>query len=49
MEILFFSLQLYFPFQAYQEHKTHFVSEFGFQSLLSLETVRTFALEPEWK
>lgn len=49
MEILFFSLQLYFPFQAYQEHKTHFVSEFGFQSLPSLETVRTFALEPEWK
>jgi beta-mannosidase len=36
------------PFEAYREHHSRFVSEFGFQSLPSLETVRTYADEADW-
>jgi len=36
------------PFQAYREHPSRFVSEFGFQSLPPLETVRTYAGEADW-
>jgi beta-mannosidase len=36
------------PFEAYREHDSRFVSEFGFQSLPCLETVRTYADEAEW-
>ena len=36
------------PFEAYREHNSRFVSEFGFQSLPSLETIRTYADESEW-
>lgn len=36
------------PFQAYREHPSRFVSEFGFQSLPALETVRTYAEETDW-
>ena len=36
------------PFEAYREHNSRFVSEFGFQSLPSLETVRTYADEADW-
>jgi beta-mannosidase len=36
------------PFQAYREHNSRFVSEFGFQSLSSLETIRTYADEDDW-
>jgi len=36
------------PFQAYREHNSRFVSEFGFQSLPALETIRTYAEESEW-
>jgi len=36
------------PFQAYREHNSRFVSEFGFQSLPPLETVRTYADEANW-
>ncbi len=36
------------PFQAYREHNSRFVSEFGFQSLPPLETVRTYANEADW-
>ncbi len=36
------------PFQAYREHHSRFVSEFGFQSLPPLETVRTYADEADW-
>jgi beta-mannosidase len=36
------------PFQAYREHNSRFVSEFGFQSLPSLETIRTYAEEADW-
>jgi beta-mannosidase len=36
------------PFKAYREHNSRFVSEFGFQSLPALETIRTYADESEW-
>lgn len=36
------------PFKAYGEHNSRFVSEFGFQSLPALETIRTYADESEW-
>jgi beta-mannosidase len=36
------------PFEAYREHNSRFVSEFGFQSLPALDTVRTYADEPDW-
>lgn len=36
------------PFWAYREHRSRFVSEFGFQSLPALETVRTYAEEQDW-
>jgi beta-mannosidase len=36
------------PFEAYREHGSRFVSEFGFQSLPCLETVRTYADEADW-
>jgi beta-mannosidase len=36
------------PFQAYREHNSRFVSEFGFQSLPALETIRTYADEADW-
>ncbi len=36
------------PFQAYREHHSRFVSEFGFQSLPPLETIRTYADEADW-
>lgn len=36
------------PFQAYREHNSRFVSEFGFQSLPALETIRAYADESEW-
>jgi beta-mannosidase len=36
------------PFQAYREHNSRFVSEFGFQSLPSLDTIRTYADEADW-
>jgi beta-mannosidase len=36
------------PFTGYREHDSRFVSEFGFQSLPSLDTIRTYAHESEW-
>jgi len=36
------------PFTGYREHVSRFVSEFGFQSLPPLETVRTYAQEADW-
>jgi len=36
------------PFTAYREQYPRFVSEFGFQSLPPLETVRTYAGEADW-
>ncbi len=36
------------PFWAYREHRSRFVSEFGFQSLPPLETIRTYAEERDW-
>ena len=36
------------PFTAYREHPSRFVSEFGFQSLPPLETIRTYADEADW-
>jgi len=36
------------PFQAYREHPSRFVSEFGFQSLPPLETVKTYAAKADW-
>jgi beta-mannosidase len=36
------------PFEAYREHPSRFVSEFGFQSLPSLETIRTYAQQADW-
>jgi beta-mannosidase len=36
------------PFEHYREHPSRFVSEFGFQSLPPLETVKTYADEPDW-
>ena len=36
------------PFQAYREHNSRFVSEFGFQSLPALDTIRTYADKSEW-
>lgn len=36
------------PFKFYREHPTRFVSEFGFQSLPPLATIRTYADEAEW-
>ena len=36
------------PFVGYRNHDSRFVSEFGFQSLPPLETVRTYANESEW-
>jgi beta-mannosidase len=35
------------PFSGYRDHPSRFVSEFGFQSLPALETVRTYAPEPD--
>ncbi len=36
------------PFSHYRSHPARFVSEFGFQSLPSLETVRTYADPADW-
>jgi len=36
------------PFTGYREHPSRFVSEFGFQSLPPLETIRTYADEADW-
>jgi len=36
------------PFRFYREHVSRFVSEFGFQSLPPLATVRTYADEADW-
>jgi beta-mannosidase len=36
------------PFDAYRKHYSRFVSEFGFQSLPCLPTVRSFADEADW-
>ncbi|NLE46539.1 MAG: glycoside hydrolase family 2 protein [Chloroflexi bacterium] len=36
------------PFSGYREHPSRFVSEFGFQSLPALQTVRTYAGEADW-
>ncbi len=36
------------PFRFYREHPTRFVSEFGFQSLPPLATIRTYADEADW-
>jgi beta-mannosidase len=36
------------PFEAYRDHDARFVSEFGFQSLPCLDTVRTYADEEDW-
>ncbi|MBN1262462.1 MAG: glycoside hydrolase family 2 protein [Anaerolineae bacterium] len=36
------------PFRHYRNHPSRFVSEFGFQSLPALDTVRTYAEEADW-
>ncbi len=36
------------PFEHYRTHPTRFVSEFGFQSLPALETIRTYADREDW-
>jgi beta-mannosidase len=36
------------PFTAYRGQYPRFMSEFGFQSLPPLETIRTYAEEPDW-
>jgi beta-mannosidase len=36
------------PFTSYRAHDSRFVSEFGFQSLPALDTIRTYADESEW-
>jgi beta-mannosidase len=37
-----------YPFEHYRNHPSRFVSEFGFQSLPPLETIRTYADEQDW-
>ncbi len=36
------------PFTAYRNQYPRFMSEFGFQALPPLETIRTYATEPDW-
>jgi len=36
------------PFTAYRSQYPRFMSEFGFQSLPPLETIRAYAAEPDW-
>lgn len=36
------------PFEHYRSHSSRFVSEFGFQSLPPLATIRTYADEADW-
>ncbi len=36
------------PFSAYRDQFPRFMSEFGFQALPPLQTIRTFADKPEW-
>ncbi len=36
------------PFTAYRDHHFRFMSEFGFQSLPSMHSVKTFAEEKDW-
>jgi beta-mannosidase len=36
------------PFTAYRSQYPRFMSEFGFQALPPLETIRTYAAEPDW-
>ncbi len=36
------------PFEHYRTHPSRFVSEFGFQSLPTLATIRTYAEEKDW-
>jgi beta-mannosidase len=36
------------PFTAYRSQYPRFMSEFGFQALPSMETIRTYAAEPDW-
>jgi beta-mannosidase len=36
------------PFTAYRNQHPRFMSEFGFQALPPLETIRTYAAEPDW-
>jgi beta-mannosidase len=36
------------PFTAYRDQYPRFMSEFGFQALPPMETIRTYAAEPDW-
>ncbi len=36
------------PFTAYRQQQPRFMSEFGFQALPPIETIRTYAAEPDW-
>src|SRR5512136_713883 len=36
------------PFTAYRSQYPRFMSEFGFQALPPMETIRTYAAEPDW-
>ncbi len=36
------------PFEHYRNHPSRFVSEFGFQSLPPIDTIKTYADEPDW-
>jgi beta-mannosidase len=36
------------PFTAYRNQYPRFMSEFGFQALPPMETIRTYAAEPDW-
>jgi beta-mannosidase len=36
------------PFEHYRNHPSRFVSEFGFQSLPPIDTIRTYADEADW-
>jgi beta-mannosidase len=36
------------PFTAYRDQYPRFMSEFGFQALPPLDTIRTYAAEPDW-
>jgi beta-mannosidase len=37
-----------YPFEHYREHDSRFVSEFGFQSLPPLDTIKTYAEPKDW-
>ncbi len=38
----------HYPFEHYRNHPSRFVSEFGFQSLPPIETIRTYATPEDW-